>query len=84
MWWGSAALGSEVSKQVRFVDRNVSFISDAGSWQEGGGEGGRHLSKSRLPLSPPPMTQQAWDERFHRQSVWGGGHDMQKQHSRLY
>ena len=58
-WEGLAACHSKANKQARLVQRKVCFISDVAM----GGEGGRHLSKGRLP----PW--QAEGESIYRQSL---------------
>ena len=62
--WGTAACPSKANKQAKLVERKVCFISDASIWC---GEGGRHLSKGRLPHTPP-HSRQAEGESFYRHS----------------
>ena len=66
---GLAAGYSKASKQVRLVEREVCFISDAG---KGGGRVADLCPKAGLPTPEQ-------GENFY--NVLGGG--MQKQHSRL-
>ena len=67
---GPPACCFKASKQVRLVERKVSFISDADNWR------GRWRvtdicpkADSALPPQPPPPSPQGEGENFYRQSI---------------